>query len=131
MPYLEGKYVLLRSDNTSTVNHIYHQGGTKSSRLLGVKGPPDVGRPPSDERPDLVYGRAEQTYTLARSLHQESGTSTQTQCTPGQDRGGSCQERPALTDGGMVKAPRPTTVGSCSFTGVRGRAKTQSTAWCL
>ena len=36
MPYLRGKHVLIRSDNTSVVYHINHQGGTKSARLLQV-----------------------------------------------------------------------------------------------
>ena len=36
LPCLRGKHVLVRSDNTSTVFHINHQGGTKSARLLRV-----------------------------------------------------------------------------------------------
>ena len=36
LPFLIGKHVLVRSDNTSTVYHINHQGGTKSARLLQV-----------------------------------------------------------------------------------------------
>lgn len=36
LPYLRGRHVLIRSDNTSTVYHINHQGGTRSLRLLKV-----------------------------------------------------------------------------------------------
>jgi len=36
LPYLKGRHVLVRSDNTTTVYHINHQGGTKSARLLEV-----------------------------------------------------------------------------------------------
>ena len=36
LPFLRGRHVLIRSDNTSTVCHINHQGGTKSARLLQV-----------------------------------------------------------------------------------------------
>ena len=36
MPHLQGRHVLVRSDNTSTVYHVNHQGGTKSARLLEV-----------------------------------------------------------------------------------------------
>ncbi|XP_028302770.1 LOW QUALITY PROTEIN: uncharacterized protein LOC114463422 [Gouania willdenowi] len=36
LPHLRDKHVLVRSDNTSTVYHINHQGGTKSARLLEV-----------------------------------------------------------------------------------------------
>lgn len=36
LPHLEGKHVLVRSDNTSAVYHVNHQGGTKSARLLQV-----------------------------------------------------------------------------------------------
>ena len=36
LPYLRGTHVLVRSDNTATVFHINHQGGTKSARLLEV-----------------------------------------------------------------------------------------------
>lgn len=36
LPHLEGRNVLIRSDNTSTVYHINHQGGTRSARLLKV-----------------------------------------------------------------------------------------------
>lgn len=34
LPHLEGKHVLVRSDNTSVVYHINHQGGTRSAQLL-------------------------------------------------------------------------------------------------
>ena len=36
LPFLRGKHVLVRSDNTSTVSQINHQGGTRSARLLRV-----------------------------------------------------------------------------------------------
>lgn len=36
MPYLEGKCVLVRSDNTLAVYYIDHQGDTKTMRLLHV-----------------------------------------------------------------------------------------------
>lgn len=36
LPSLTGRHVLIRSDNTTTVYHINHQGGTKSARLLQV-----------------------------------------------------------------------------------------------
>ena len=36
LPQLEGKHVLVRSDNKSTVAQINHQGGTQSTRLLWV-----------------------------------------------------------------------------------------------
>ncbi|XP_074533298.1 uncharacterized protein LOC141796211 [Halichoeres trimaculatus] len=36
LPYLRGRHVLVRSDNTSAVFHINHQGGTKSAQLLRV-----------------------------------------------------------------------------------------------
>ena len=36
LPFLRGRHILVRSDNTSTVCHINHQGGTKSARLLEV-----------------------------------------------------------------------------------------------
>lgn len=36
LPYLKGRHILIRSDNTSTVFHINHQGGTRSPRLLQV-----------------------------------------------------------------------------------------------
>ncbi|XP_034001039.1 uncharacterized protein LOC117494304 [Trematomus bernacchii] len=36
LPYLRGRHVLVRSDNTTTVYHINHQGGIKSARLLEV-----------------------------------------------------------------------------------------------
>ncbi|XP_043992837.1 uncharacterized protein LOC122842759 [Gambusia affinis] len=34
LPHLEGRHVLIRSDNTSVVYHINHQGGTRSAQLL-------------------------------------------------------------------------------------------------
>lgn len=34
LPFLKGRHVLVRSDNTSTVYHVNHQGGTRSSRSL-------------------------------------------------------------------------------------------------
>lgn len=34
LPYLRGRHVLIRSDNTATVYHINHQGGTRSAELL-------------------------------------------------------------------------------------------------
>lgn len=36
LPHLRGKHVLVQTDNTSTVYHINHQGGTRSARLLFV-----------------------------------------------------------------------------------------------
>ncbi|XP_037536617.1 uncharacterized protein LOC119413633 [Nematolebias whitei] len=36
LPHLEGRHVLVRSDNTSVVYHINHQGGTRSAQLLSV-----------------------------------------------------------------------------------------------
>ena len=80
LPHLRGKHVLVRSDNTSTVYHINHQGGTKSARLLGV----------AEElltwaAPRLISLRAMylpeskiiwQTSSPVRNLHQESGAST-------------------------------------------------------
>lgn len=36
LPYLEGRHVLVRSDNISAVSQINHQGGTRSARLLWV-----------------------------------------------------------------------------------------------
>lgn len=34
LPFLEGRHVLVRSDNTSTVYHVNHQGGTRSGHSL-------------------------------------------------------------------------------------------------
>jgi len=34
LPYLAGKHILVRSDNTPTVFHINHQDGTRSAKLL-------------------------------------------------------------------------------------------------
>ncbi|XP_056269652.1 uncharacterized protein LOC130193228 [Pseudoliparis swirei] len=34
LPFLAGKHILVRSDNTPTVFHINHQGGTRSAKLL-------------------------------------------------------------------------------------------------
>ena len=36
LPFVRGKHVLVRTDNTSTVYHINHQGGTRSLRCLQV-----------------------------------------------------------------------------------------------
>jgi len=36
LPFLAEKHVLVRSDNTPTVFHINHQGGTRSAKLLHV-----------------------------------------------------------------------------------------------
>ncbi|XP_074544637.1 uncharacterized protein LOC141804210 [Halichoeres trimaculatus] len=36
LPHLRDKHVLVRSDNTSVVYHINHQGGTRSAQLLAV-----------------------------------------------------------------------------------------------
>ncbi|XP_077395323.1 uncharacterized protein LOC144031774 [Festucalex cinctus] len=36
LPYLSGRHVLIRSDNTTTVFHINHQGGVRSARLLEI-----------------------------------------------------------------------------------------------
>lgn len=34
LPFLEGWHLLVRSDNTLTVYHVNHQGGTRSSHSL-------------------------------------------------------------------------------------------------
>ena len=34
LPFLRGRHVLIRSDNTTTVYHINHQGGTRSAGML-------------------------------------------------------------------------------------------------
>ena len=36
LPFLRNKHVLVRSDNTSAIYHVNHQGGTRSARLLQV-----------------------------------------------------------------------------------------------